>query len=398
MKAIVRFTLVLLFAGAVRAGTLPGFRVQKLGGTAGFLSSIAVDSHGTIYYTTTKGDVYRFAAGISTRIAHVSTDSIGDSGLLGMALRDDSTAVVHYTTPNQTYDVLSEINLADGSERVLVSFVADKDFPSRGSSAEHHGGNPHVAPDGSIFVGIGDYGGRWVAAQPDWNGGRIWRILPDGSVHRFATGFRNPFDMVYDAANERLIVADNGSAVDDEINVVHDGDSCGWPFTMGDAPPIDGATPPVFVFPTIVAPTGMLALNAREPLLDHGYLLGGFVSKSIYYIPDIDARPLAPVAVMTDDKNMIIDVAQAPSGEIYFASGFAIYRLFAPLRGDCNGDGLVDASDLAALAAMLTNSGALTRFNAPAFGCDANADGLVDDRDIAALAVILRGRVHASRR
>jgi glucose/arabinose dehydrogenase len=397
MKAIGRVTLVLFIAAVAQAATLPGVRVQKLGGTAGFLSSIACDSRGTIYYTTTKGDLYRFASGISTPVAHVATDAVGDSGLLGMALRDDHTAIVHYTMPGQTYDVIAAIDLDDGSETIVASFAADIDVPSRGSSAEHHGGNPYVASDGSIFVGIGDYGGRWVASQPDWNGGRIWRIFPDGSKHPFATGFRNPFDMTYDTARDRLIVTDNGTAVDDEIDVAHDGDWCGWPATAGNAPPVDGATPPVYVFPTIVAPTGMIALNGHEPLLDHGYLLGAFVSKSIYYIPDIDARPLAPITLMTDDKNMIIDIAEAATGEIYFASGFAIYRLFAPMRGDCNGDGIVDANDLTALTSMLTKSGALTRFSAPAFGCDANADGLVDERDVAALASLVYGRVRAAR-
>lgn len=397
MKAIVRTLFLLAIALGASAATLPGFRVQKLGAAEAFVSSLAVDSVGTIYYTTTKGNLYRFANGTSTLIAHVPTEGVSDSGLLGMALRDDRTAVVHYTTPGQTYDVISQIDLQSGEETILHSFVADIEVPWRGSPGEHHGGNPSVASDGSIFVGIGDYGGGWVAAQPNWNGGKVWRILPDGTAHQYASGFRNPFDMVYDAANARLIVPDNGDVTNDEINIVHDGDFCGWPYTIGNNPPVDNGTPPVYVFDTIIAPTGMIALNNRAPLLDRGYLLGAFVTKSIYFIPDIDTRPLQPIALMTDDKNMVIDIAQAPTGEIYFCSGFAIYRLFPPLRGDCNGDGLVDASDVNALAAALATTGSRTRYTAPTWGCDANADGLVDSRDAAALAAILYGRVRAVR-
>ena len=50
-------------------------------------------------------------------VAQVNTVANSDSGLLGMALRDDHTAVVHYTTPNQTADVISAIDL--DSEQAL---------------------------------------------------------------------------------------------------------------------------------------------------------------------------------------------------------------------------------------------------------------------------------------
>src|ERR1700737_2774762 len=195
------FTVVLFLASALRGAVLPGFRVQSLGATAGFASSIAVDSRNTIYYTTTNGNLYRFIDGHSTFVSHVNTIAVGDSGLLGVALRDDNTAIVHYTTPGQVSDVIAAINIDTGAETVLHSFVCDKDMPMRGSAAEHHGGNPTVASDGSIFVGIGDYGGGAIAALPEWNGGKIFRIHPDGTLEQFARGFRNPFSMVWDAAN-----------------------------------------------------------------------------------------------------------------------------------------------------------------------------------------------------
>jgi hypothetical protein len=406
MKVFLRLAVALVLTLAAHASTLPGFRVQKLGSVAGgeFLSSLVVDSKGAIYYTTTRGNVYRFAPEGSTLLAHVDTVGIGDSGLLGMGLRDDRTAIVHYTTPNQTHDVISSIDLTTGVESVLLSLVADKDFPSRGSASEHHGGNPIVTGDGTIYVGVGDYGGGWVASQPDWNGGKVWRIRPDGHASWYAQGFRNPFDLAYDPANDRLIVPDNGAAVDDEINIVHEGDWCGWPFTMGNGPAVDGGTPPAYVFPVIVAPTGFMALNAKEPLLSRGYLLATFVTKAIDYIPDIDAKPIQPIAVMKGEAGMLVDVTQAASSEIYFASGFAIYRLFVPQRGDCNGDGLVDARDISALEAELADaSGHELTLDAPngafagSWGCDANGDGVIDARDLAALYSMLGGRLRAVR-
>src|SRR5579872_1585209 len=92
--------LALLFlALAFPAKALPGFGVQLVGPTSGFGTSIAIDSHGTIYYTAQNGNIYRVdSSGTSTLVAQVVTTQISDAGLLGMALLDDNTAVVHYTT------------------------------------------------------------------------------------------------------------------------------------------------------------------------------------------------------------------------------------------------------------------------------------------------------------
>lgn len=397
------FLLSAVAAGRAGAAALPGFRLQLVGSTAGFLSSVAVDSRGTIYYTTTKGDLFRLDdGGQSMRVGHVDTIAVGDSGLLGMALRDDRTTIVHYTTPGQTADVVSSIDLLSGEEKRIASLIADIGMPSRGSPPEHHGGNPTVAADGTIFVAVGDYGGGVVASMPDWNGGKIFRIAPDGTLSQFARGVRNPFDLSWDAARGRLIAPDNGAAVDDEINIVHEGDYLGWPFTMGNAPPIDGATSPIYSFPTVVAPTGLAALSGRNPTLRHGYLLATFIGKSVLYIPDIDARPLPdPIPLFQGNVGMVIDVAEGGDGSIVVGSGNAVYRLIPPAPGDCNGDGLVDYADVGALQAALNTPSAsrlsTTDDRTRSWGCDVNSDGLVDGRDMAALADVLHLRLRAVR-
>src|SRR5579859_1389978 len=272
----------LCFATFVHAATLPGFAVQPVGASIGFVTSIVTDSRGTIYYTTQAGDIVRFSDNQGTVLAHVTTTAIGNSGLLGMALRDDNTAIVHYTTPLQTYDVISSIDLRTGAETPIHAFVDNAFDPQFGASDEHHGGNPIVAADGSIFVAIGDGGNPNMAPLTDWNLGKVFRIFPDGRIDQFARGVRNPFDLSWDAEKQRLIVPDNGDVADDEINIVHQGDDLGWPFTMGNEPPYAGTIPPVYVFPTVVAPTGIIALSGRNPMLAHGYILSAFVTKALY--------------------------------------------------------------------------------------------------------------------
>jgi glucose/arabinose dehydrogenase len=385
------------FAIAADASTLPGFHVQLVQATSGFITSLAVDSEGTVYYSIKSGDIVR-AGLVPAVVAHVQTVGEGNSGLIGLALRDDHTAIVHYTTPRQTYDVVSAVDLVTGVETEIHRFATDRDVPERGSSTEHHGGNLTIAPDGSIFLAIGDYGVAIVASEPDWNGGKVWRIFPDGTTVPYAHGFRNPFDLAWDAAAQRIILTDNGDVVDDEIDVVTLGDDCGWPYTAGHEPPISGTRAPVYVFPTVVAPTGLAALSGRNPILRRGYLLGSYVAKALYYVPDVYAQPVPdPVAVIRAESDPIIDVVEAPNGQIYFASGFGIYKLTVPMRGDCNGDGSVNSVDLAALGKAVADGPhpmTAVQNSSPgaSWGCDANGDGMVDGHDLALVSAMVRGR------
>lgn len=404
MKLLIAVVSGLLVATTAGAAALPGFRAEVVGSITPFATSLVVDSAGTIYYTVASGTILRYENGQSTPISRVTTEGIGNSGLLGMALMDDSTAVIHYTRPNQTYDVLSRIDLRTGEETLIHEFACDIDIPERGSSTEHHGGNPIVASDGSIFVGIGDYGGGLVAALEKWNGGKIFRIFPDGLVLQFARGLRNPFDLVWDEKKQQVIVADNGPVGGDELHLITEGANCGWPWTYGSEPKIDGLAVPDYVFPNTVAPTGNLILNGAAPFLRSGYLLGAFVTKAIYYFPDLDAKPIPdPVALIERETSFIIDVAQSSSGDIYFTTGTAIYRLVPPERGDCNGDGKVDGADIDALKRELADGDphrtvdAQTGAFAGSWGCDANEDSLITSADLLELPRLLTGRRRAIR-
>jgi glucose/arabinose dehydrogenase len=394
------FSLLLLLGSlTARAAVLPGFSVKLLGATSGFATSIVVDSKGAIYYSTTKGDIFRFAGGQSTFVARVDTVANGDSGLLGMALRDDHTAAVHYTTPAITADVVSLIDLDRGAETILHSFVCDPDVPERGVPAEHHGGNPTVGSDGSVFVGIGDFNNGFLAPDLKWNAGKIFRVHPNGAAELFARGFRNPFDMSWDAAHERLIATDNGVSTDDEINIVTAGGYYGWPETMGSHPPVEGAVPPVYTFPSVVAPTGLVALSGRNEILRHGYLLGAFVTSAIYYVPDIDARPLPPpIELESGEAKFVIDVAEGPDGRIYFVAANGVYELTVPARGDCNGDALVNFADYELLRSLVADGPRLmTAPSSGTWGCDVNGDGTIDAEDVAMLVARLHLRVRAVR-
>jgi len=380
LKRTLLFFVLAILAGRAAGAILPGFRIEKLGdANGGFISSIAVDSKGTIYYTTTGGAIARLDGVV---VARVSTDATGNSGLLGMALEDDHTAVVHYTTPNQTYDVIARVDLTNGTQAVVHAFVGDIGNSARGVSPEHHGGNPIIADDGAIIVGIGDYGAVQIAALPEWNAGKIFRIARDGSVTQIARGFRNPFDLAWDPDKQLVVAPDNGDAIDDEINIIDQrGGFFGWPITMGNEPAVDGAIAPVYVFPEVNAPTGIARITHHK-----GFLLTTFVTSTLYFFDSVAAPK--PIAIIQRETGPLIDVAEGPNGEIFFATGTAIYRLITPQRGDCNGDGIVSFADVTAIDTA----------NAASWGCDADGDGLITANDRGALMRLLTNRFPSIRR
>ena len=155
--------VLFLVAGSAEGATLSGFRVETVARAPGFVSSVVSDSEGRIYFTTTDGWIHRVEGAQAAPIASLPTHAGSNGGLLGMALLDDRTAVVHYTTwDNGTGDlarvlddVVSRVDLESGAETVLHTFVCDIEHRANGASSEHHGGNVTVAPDGSMFVGIG---------------------------------------------------------------------------------------------------------------------------------------------------------------------------------------------------------------------------------------------------
>ncbi|MFZ2493058.1 MAG: PQQ-dependent sugar dehydrogenase, partial [Thermoanaerobaculia bacterium] len=380
-----------------------------LGSASGFLTSLAIDSHGTVYYTVQDGTIFRFVDGESTQIAQVATIGFGDSGLLGMALIDDRTAVVHYTSPGErrdlvTHDVVSRIDLVTGAETRLHEFACDVDYPSRGVSTEHHGGNPVVAPDGSVFVGIGEYNGFVPAQLPNWNGGRVWRVYPDGAAVEYVKGLRNPFDFAWDDLRQRLIIPDNGPiGREDELDIVTKGANCGWPWWFGRELHGPESVAPAYVWDEAIVPTGTLALAGSNDQLRAGVLVTGFYSHAVHYFADLDVRPLPdPITVVDTLHDALIDVVEAPDGTIYVASSRDIYRVTTPRRGDCDGNLLVNASDLAALREELQDGvgpriGAQNGSHRGSWGCDANGDDVIDSADMNALAAMVTGRRRATR-
>jgi glucose/arabinose dehydrogenase len=403
LRRVASLTLLsLVFALPIAAEHLPGFSIHPIGLVNGFLTSLAVAPDDSIYYSVSSGRIYRFELdGSSTQVAKVDTAEEGNAVLLGIAFLDERRLVAKYVRPDLTADVVSVIDLQTGVITHLAELVCDKGRPC---PTEHHGGNPIVATDGSIFFGIGDYGSGVTAQDPASPGGKIHRIAPDGTVSVWASGMRNPFDFAHDPVTGKLIVPDNGPVRNDEISIIGRGDNGGWPWTSGSDPHVEGTVRPSYVFEETTAPTGTVLIRRHHALPD-GMLVAAFANPTIYYIADYRREIYEePVALFQEATPPIIDVVQRQDGEILFATPWLIYWLAVPARGDVNGDGVVNGADVDALRQILRDRSVqrtiYVQENAPraSWGADVNGDGVIDALDLAALLDAGVGRRRTMRR
>lgn len=168
----------------------------------------------------------------------------GERGLLSMAFHPDYASngqfYVNYTDTNgntrvERYLVSADPNIADVTSAQLVLGV-EQPF------ANHNGGQLAFAPDGMLWIGMGDGGG---GGDPDGRAqdlsdllGKLLRIDVDGGTpyaipadnpfvgdvdargEIWAYGVRNPWRFSFDAENGDVYVADVGQQEYEEVNRV----------------------------------------------------------------------------------------------------------------------------------------------------------------------------------
>lgn len=180
----------------------------------------------------------------------------GERGLLGLAFHPDYARngrfFVSYTRQPDGATVVAEYRrgskagLADRQERVVM--VVPQPF------ANHNGGMIAFGPDGALYIGRGDGGGR---GDPDNRGqnphdlrGKILRLdvdrgepyaIPDdnpyvsggGRPEVYALGLRNPWRFSFDHETGSLWVGDVGQNDWEEVDVVVRGGNYGWRLMEG---------------------------------------------------------------------------------------------------------------------------------------------------------------------
>ncbi len=227
-------------------------------------------------------------------------------------------------------------------------------------STMHYGGRLQFAPDGNLFVMLGERSilpGRAQAQKLDSHFGKVVRIAPDGSVPRdnphvghagvlpeiWSSGHRNILSAALDAQG-RLWEIEMGPQGGDELNLVQRGKDYGWP-TIGygeeySGKPIHQSTTaagmeqPVYYWDPVISPSGMVIYQGMMfPDWRGNVLVGALSGKSLVRLTLADGRVTGEERLLTSRGERIREVAEAPDGAIWLLTDDADGKLLRLTAG-----------------------------------------------------------------
>ena len=238
MKKWLLVVTLILFGCTEKTGTLPaqGPIAEKV--ATNLNTPWSINQHNNTFYIAERvgtiaiiedGTVIHESVQLSDRLAAVS-----EAGLLGFVLKPDfeesSEAFAYYTYDmnGEPFNRVSTIKRENGQWKETAIHI---DGIPTGNI--HHGGRLEIAPDGLLYITIGDAGNPNNAQDPDSLNGKILRMKADGNFEIFSMGHRNPQGLAWDEEGT-LYEAEHGQSANDEINLVEQGKNYGYPIIEGD--------------------------------------------------------------------------------------------------------------------------------------------------------------------
>lgn len=321
----------------------PGYRIETYVTGLRGPTSLAFDEDGRLLVTEQAGAIRVVEDGVLQdepfyEVEDVympeGNDQIIELGLVGLALGPDGALYMYYTTDEpDRRTVLAR--LADGELEEIFSLDA-------APQCCHISGSLRFAPDGTLFVTVGDHQMEPEAQNRGSPFGAVLRINPDGSVpvdnpfvddedadpRVFAYGLRNPFDFTIHPTNGRMFATENGFLGQDAVVEIFPGANYGWPGSGLDVP-LDEVAQPLLFYHQPIGPAGIELYLADElPVLTGALLFcqfhqGGALHAVTFNLDGSVANDSIVALGCTSD------VLTGPDGFVYFLDyvGGTVYRI-----------------------------------------------------------------------
>ncbi len=269
-------------------------------------------------------------------------------GLLDVALARDfassRTIFFSFSEPregggNGTAVARARLVETGGSARLEGLQVIFRQQPSF-SNGLHFGSRIVIAPDGKLFVTLGERFQMDYAQDVARHWGKVVRINPDGSVPQdnpfvgrdkarpeiWSYGHRNPQAASLHPGTGELWIVDHGPRGGDEVNAVRKGQNYGWPVinygTHYSGEPIpdnrQGMVQPLYYWVPSIAPSGMAFYTAgRAPQWQGSLFVGALAGRHLARLVLDGEEVRAEEQLLTGLGERIRDVEQGPDGAIY---------------------------------------------------------------------------------
>ncbi|MBA3477826.1 MAG: PQQ-dependent sugar dehydrogenase [Lautropia sp.] len=280
----------------------------------------------------------------------------GQGGLLDVVpspgFASDRTIFFSYSEPTRDgarSAVARAVLDGEALSQVKVIFRQAQDPPGG-----HHWGSRLVfAPDGNLFVTLGDrFNHRERAQDVSSHFGKIVRIAPDGSVppdnpfvktpgalpEIWSMGHRNLQGATLHPGTRQLWTSEHGAQGGDEINLALPGSNYGWPIiTHGvdySGAPIGvgsekvGMEQPVLHWTPSIAPSGLAFYDAERFPAWRGNLFSGSLKDRMLVRLELEGnRVVHQERLLETLRERIRDVRQGPDGFLYLLTDAAAGRL-----------------------------------------------------------------------
>lgn len=206
----------------------------------------------------------------------------------------------------------------------------------------HFGSRIAFAPDGTLFLGLGDRMQPNEAQNLDSHLGKIVRLRPDGAVppdnpfarapggrpELWSWGHRNIQAAAIHPSTGRLWIIEHGARGGDEINVPLAGRNYGWPVIsygvnyngtrIGVGTARAGLEQPIHHWDPSIAPSGMAFLTSdRYPAWRDNLFVGALRASMLVRLTLDGERVTGQEILLKDLDARIRDVRQGPDGLIY---------------------------------------------------------------------------------
>lgn len=206
----------------------------------------------------------------------------------------------------------------------------------------HFGSRLAFAPDGTLFMTLGDRGDGPRAQATDDHAGSVLRLTQDGDAASgnpflgnedykpeiWSIGHRNPQSAAINPVSGQLWTVEHGARGGDEVNVPEAGKNYGWPVIsygrhysggkIGEGTEKSGLQQPIHYWDPSIAPSGMAFVTSDQYPGWQGDLLVGALRGQHLAKLELDGKKVvSEEQLLTDLSERIRDVREGPDGFIY---------------------------------------------------------------------------------
>lgn len=328
----------------------------------GMVTDFAFAPDGRLFFTDSNRKAVGILDGEGNLLERIRIPGLSgrDSQVLGLALDPDfvqnGTFYVHYLeSDGWTNRVVrfDHLNGQTSDATILLDLPLPEDPANPGQPCtDHNGGHITIAPDGSLFVPMGDNCRQDLVQDLTVAQGKVLRIsratgdgLPGNPFYDdessndsriWAWGVRNPFGSTLDPVTGALWLADNGPGCNDEINLVQPGGNYGWPVSSPTytecVDPGPSYLAPSWHWDVTIGLTGLTAYDGDAiPIWQHSLLTCDWNTGQLRVLQLDAARTgiISETAVDLAPAACKLDIETGPDGALYVDNMTTIYRLRA---------------------------------------------------------------------